>query len=251
MEKFKKKHSSFIDRTGEKHITNEGYPVEIITYRSKKDCDIKFENGVIVKNREYNDILKGNVKNPYHKSIYRIGYFGIGKYDSKTHLKIYDTWVNMLRRCYYEKYQEKHPTYIGCSVDEYWHNFQVFAKWFDENYKAGYQLDKDILSKGNKIYSPETCCFVPSDINVLFTKRDAYRGKHPIGVSKAGNKFKSCIRINGKTIGLGYFNTPKEAFQAYKTAKETHIKEVAEIWKPKLATKTYEALINYQVEITD
>ena len=28
----------------------------------------------------------------------------------------YETWANMLKRCYSEKCQERHPTYQGCSV---------------------------------------------------------------------------------------------------------------------------------------
>ncbi len=247
MEKIKKRHSGFIDRTGEVHKNTNGESFTIVGCRGKKGIDIQFEDGVIIKNREYKDIVKGNVKNPYHKVICGIGYIGVGKYGGKNHRKIYHTWVNMLKRCY----NEKRPTYKSCSVDERWHNFQVFAEWFEKNHKEGFQLDKDILQKGNKIYSPETCCFVPQEINLQFTKRDASRGNCPIGVSKAENKFKACIRINGKTVGLGTYDTPEEAFQAYKTAKEKRIKKVADEWKPYLEPKVYQALINYKVEITD
>lgn len=86
----------------------------------------------------------------------------------------YSTWLSMLKRCYNIEFQFKHSSYIGCSVHEDWHNFQNFAKWYDENYYSigneRIALDKDILVKGNKIYSPETCIFVPHNINNLFTK---------------------------------------------------------------------------------
>ncbi len=239
------------NRIGEKHITNEGYTIEIVKYFNRVNCTIQFENGTIIENRDYGNIKKGNIKNPYHKCVYGIGYFGVGKYSGVAHPKTYRTWKNMLTRCYYEKYQENQPTYTECLVNEKWHNFQVFAQWYEENYKEGFALDKDILIKGNKIYSPEKCCFIPQQINTLFTKRQNNRGNFPIGVSKVRSKFRAYLSIGGKRAHIGYFNTPEEAFQAHKTAKEKYIKELAEKWKDKIAEKTYQALINYQVEITD
>ena len=50
---------------------------------------------------------------------------------------------------------------------------------------------------------------------------------------------------------VGYFNTEIEAFEAYKQAKENHLKEVAEKWKGKIDDRAYNALMEYQVEITD
>lgn len=240
-----------INRVGEKNITNEGYVIEIIEYFNPTNITVKFNNSTIVKNIQYSNLVRGAVKNPYHKSVLCIGYFGIGKYSSKTHLKIYHTWNSMLQRCYNIKYQERFPTYKGCSVCESWHNFQNFGKWFEENYKESFDLDKDILIKDNKIYSPATCTFVPHEINTIFTKSNNSRGKYPIGVCKIGNKFRACFTINRKTINLGTFNTPKEAFYEYKLKKEKQIKELAEKWKPFIKPKVYTSLINYQVEIDD
>lgn len=239
------------NRTGEKHITNEGYGVEIIEYFGALNCTIQFEDGNIIINREYSSIVRGTIKNPYHKSVHGVGYFGNGRYSSKTHFKIYYTWNGMLERCYSEKLQKKRPTYIDCTVDTGWCNFQNFAKWFEENYKENQHLDKDILIKGNKIYSPDTCAFVPQQINYLFVKCNSKRGKYPIGVFKRGNRFKVQMNINSIQVHLGLFNTPEEAFQTYKTAKEKYIKEVANKYKDQITEQTYQALINYQVEITD
>ncbi len=254
MEETKKKQNLFIDRTGEKHITKEGYEIEIIECFGTKDCTIQFENGFIIKNKQYHNIVKGLIKNPYHKSSCGVGYLGEGKYSWKTHTKIYSTWNAMLRRCYNEAYQEKYPTYIGCSVAEEWECFQNFAQWYENNWKPymqGWQLDKDIMVKDNKCYSFETCCFLPQELNLLFVKCNSHRGKYPIGVFKNGNKFQTQIASNGKRVHVGLFNTPEEAFQAYKTTKEKYIKEVADKWKDKLDPRVYQALINYQVEITD
>ena len=132
-----------------------------------------------------------------------------------------------------------------------WHNFQVFAKWFDENYKEGFVLDKDILLKGNKIYSPDTCVFVPREINGIFTLRQNKRGDYPIGVLKNGNKFQANIVRYNKREYLGTFNTPEEAFQVYKVAKEDYIRHVANKWKNQITEECYQALLNYKIEITD
>ena len=113
-------------------------------------------------------------------------------------------------------------------------------------------LDKDILVKGNKIYSPETCCFVPNEINVLFTKKEKDRGEYPIGVSIISNKYVArCGVGNSKNKTIGSFKTPKEAFQAYKQYKEQYIKKVADKYKCQIPNNLYKAMYSYQVEITD
>lgn len=243
-----------LNRVGEKHITNEGYEIEIIEYFGAFNCTIQFKNGCIKDNVDYKTIKKGEIKNPYHKSFLGVGLFGQGDYKARVQNKstiYYARWKNMLERCYNKKYQEMKPTYKDCSVDEKWHNFQVFAEWFEEKYKEGFELDKDILVKGNKIYSPETCCFVPKEINLLLVKCNSSRGNYPIGVSKEGTKYRVRFGKNDKRGGLGSFNTPEEAFEVYKTEKEKYIKEVAEKYKNQITEQTHQALINYKVEITD
>ena len=207
-----------------------------------------------------------NIENPYEKRYYGIGYLGEGKYKSRENGKItrvYRVWHNMLTRCYNEKYHEKQPTYIGCEAYEEWHNFQNFGDWYYENYYEvegeRMALDKDILVKGNKIYSPDTCIFVPHRINLLFVKRDKVRGKYPIGVyySKQYKKFTSqCSFYNfeenkKKQMNLGCYDTPEEAFKIYKYYKENYIKYVAEHYKDQIPDKLYDAMYNYEVDIND
>lgn len=66
---------------------------------------------------------------------------------------------------------------------------------------------------------------------------------------------KSCwtARINkfGKEKHLGSFPTQESAFEAYKQAKESYVKEVAEKWKGKIDDKAYQALLQWKIEITD
>ncbi len=163
----------------------------------------------------------------------------------------YYTWKNMFKRCYSTTYQLTKPSYKGCIVCKDWWDSQTFIEWYSKNKIEGFQLDKDILIKGNKIYSPETCCFVPREINMLFAKSNSIRGELPIGVRLVKSKFRSFIYQNNKFIHLGYYNTSQEAFNAYKIAKESHIKAIADKWKDHISKQVYNAMYNYIVEITD
>ena len=176
--------------------------------------------------------------------------------DSKP-IKSYEIWVGMLRRCYDEKYILKQPTYKGCSVTPDWLYFSNFKKWFDDNYNpeimSDWQLDKDLLIRGNKAYSPHNCCFVPQDLNLLFIKSKRIRGKLPIGVyfDKQNKSYKAYIRKYNKLIHIGYYDTIEEAFIAYKTEKEKHIKEVADKYKEVIDIRLYNVMYNYEVKLED
>lgn len=186
---------------------------------------------------------------------------GIGINDSKTstsnyhkHSGAYRLWKSMIGRCYGEK--TKGTPYEKCSVCDEWLYFSNFEKWYNKNYVKGYHLDKDLLIKGNKIYSPQTCSFVPPEINTILVKHNATRGDLPIGVSRCGgrsNKFRAVLRIKGEYVVLGSFNTPDLAFCAYKKAKEKHIKEMALQYynANKISKNIFDSLMKYEVEITD
>jgi hypothetical protein len=199
-------------------------------------------------------INNGKVRNPNSliPTLCGIGYMGIGKFNSD--YVYYSVWHHMMQRCYDKITQLNQPTYIGCSVDPIWHNFQNFCEWCEDpinGYIEGFDLEKDILLKGNKVYGPETCCLVPNEINILFIKKDLKRGNLPIGVSLSGKKFKTQLSINGIVKYLGTFNTIQEAFGCYKFNKEKLIKQKTDIHKHHITEKVYQALYNYQVEITD
>jgi hypothetical protein len=135
--------------------------------------------------------------------------------------------------------------------------FSNFKQWFDDKsngYVEGYDIDKDILVKGNKVYSPNTCCFLPPEINKCFIRQKKSKHNLPIGVAKhSSGHYYARVNINGKLKHLGMFNTPTEAFNAYKIAKEQYIKELAEKYfqEGKITKKVYNALFRYEVEITD
>ncbi|UGO50602.1 HNH endonuclease [Bacillus phage vB_BanS_Sophrita] len=246
----------FNDRTGESNTNNYGSKMTIIKYDGANDIIVEFENGYR-KQTSYNSFKEGVVKTPYDKTVHGTGYVGEGNYqiydkDNKSKkTKSYEVWSSMIRRCYSEEFQRKHPSYVDCTVCLEWHNYQIFSDWFQSNYYEieGEQmnLDKDILIKGNKIYNPESSIFVPKKINSLFPKVDARRGSTPIGVQFIYNTY----RAYSSNQYLGTYSTSEEAFIAYKRYKENVIKDVANEYMGKIPLKLYYALMTYEVEITD
>jgi len=168
----------------------------------------------------------------------------------------YKLWVNMLQRCFDEKLKQKCPTYQGVTCSKDWLSMTKFIEDVSQMKGfglIGWALDKDIIQKGNKLYSKETCCFVPHEINTLLIKCDNSRGEYPVGVDfhKVSGKFRAQLNINGKQKNLGCFNTPEEAFQVYKRAKEAQIKVVAQKWQHLLDERVFQALLAYEVNIDD
>ena len=247
------------NRIGEIRESNNYGLMEIIEYNGALDIKVKFKTGSVIK-ACYGAFKKGKVKDPLFPSIYGVCCVGIGKYkptiDNKITI-IYQTWQHMIQRCYDPYYINKQLTYQNATVCKSWLNFQNFAKWFIENYYKipgeKVHIDKDIIKKGNKIYAPEFCSFVPQPINSLLIKRDNGRGKYPVGVcfDKSSNKYMTQISINGKQKNLGYFSTPKKAFKVYKIAKEKYIKAMTNKYKEVLDIMVYNSLMKYEVEITD
>lgn len=189
------------------------------------------------------------------KLMYAVAYNSKGKYKTRingANTLAYKTWRSMIRRCYCPKVQARRPTYIGCSVSDEWLDFQHFVEWFEahEYSNHGYELDKDLLLPGNKIYAPSTVCFVPSQLNNLLLGHGAARGQYKQGVClpKSSLKFKANIKIDGKKQHLGYFDTEQEAYQVYKKAKEANVKRMANHWKNDIADEVYHALMQWTLD---
>ena len=139
-------------------------------------------------------------------------------------------------------------------MSENFKDYSFFYEWCNSQIGFGgygWQLDKDILVKGNKVYSEHSCVFVPQEINTLFVKCNKSRGKYPIGVTYSRGVFIAQITKGGKRNSLGYFETVEEAFQAYREAKEDYIKVVADKWKDKIDPRVYKAMYEYEVEWDD
>lgn len=187
--------------------------------------------------------------------------FGVGvndgKYPSRVKgkkLKEYVLWHGIIRRCYDPKYQGRHPSYLGCSLSENFKSYSYFYEWYQNQIgfnQKGYQLDKDLVFKGNKVYSEKTCLFLPQELNKLLTTSRGLRGNLPIGISDHKGKFLVQCCSNSPDRYLGCFNTIEEAFQAYKQAKEAFIKLQAEKWKALIDPRAFCALMAYEVSISD
>lgn len=162
----------------------------------------------------------------------------------------------MLGRCYTEDYGN---TYKDAKVCEEWFNYQTFAEWFYSEWKGNpdVALDKDLLYKGNKIYSPETCSLVPNDLNNFSCKAKAIRGDLPIGVilhdRENITKYAAVIYKFNNIVYLGWYDTQEDAFNKYKVEKELHAKVLADkYYQEGLITEDLRnSLYKYNVEITD
>jgi len=231
-------------KIGDIYITKQGYNIELIEHTSYNDNLIRFENGHIVKSA-MKEVLNGGIKNPFCPSVCNIGYFGVGGYKSKNNDKKtieYQTWRDVIKRCYNEKQLIRYPTYKNVTMCEDWLNFQNFARWFTENFPiiegVKFRIDKDLLQQDikNKIYSPSTCIFLPESINSFLTNNQPkHNTSGYIGVSlnksyknvtwKAQiNDFETgkyiCIKCNCDTI--------EEAVELYKIERYKNAEKVKE-----------------------
>ena len=254
---------NYKDCVGKVFKSNSSGDFKIVKYDNAKNVEIRFLNTGFETVARLGSIRNGEVKDPRSPSVYGVGILGT-KYPSKVNgrnTKEYALWCDMLRRCYSDTFQKKHPTYKDCEASENFKSYEYFYEWChsqigfgNEGNESPFHLDKDLLIKGNKVYSEDSCIFIPSEINSLLIKRTSLRGKCLIGVywDKAKKAFVATVSRNkGMQEHLGSFKTEIEAFKAYKIAKESFIKEQAKKWKDKIDERAYNALMNYQVEITD
>ena len=232
---------------------------KVLKYNDSKNVEIQFLKTGFETVTQLGNIRNGNVKDPYSPSVYGIGVLG-NKHPITINgvlTREYKLWTSMLVRCYSDNFKKRQPTYEGCEVSDKFKSYEYFYEWCNKQIGFNndeWHLDKDLLVKGNKVYSEKTCVFLPNEINSLLTRREALRGKHLIGVYWRNTKKAFVAQVNknkGKSEHLGYFKTELEAYNAYKVAKEAFVKEQANKWKGKIDLRAYEALMNYTVEITD
>lgn len=249
----------------EEKYNNQGCLMRIVEDNGSSDVVVEFQDEYKYrKHTQYCNFKSGSVKNPYCPSVFGAGIIG-NKYlvwENGKPTKEYSVWATMLKRCFYESLKDKQPTYKDVTCCDEWLLYDNFYEWLhkQENFEQWknnkrYALDKDIIAKNNKIYSPDTCCLVPQNVNCLFLKREAERGDLPIGVRRNGNLFSACCHnpFTNKAEKLGTYHTINDAFMAYKRYKEYLIKKVAEIEYSNcnITRQCYIAMMNYEVEFTD
>lgn len=225
---------------GDTFGTNEGGSVTVVKI-------INHRNILVKHNDHYGhtttcqlvQLNNGDIKNPYHPSLENIGYLGVGPYVrsiNRSHTLCYVVWKNMINRCYNKSNWIKQPAYVDVTVDVEWHNFQNFAHWYcnHPDYNKGYQLDKDILYPGNRIYSQHTCVMVPSVINNLFSDNNL-----SISVRLKGGAYESRFG----TLYLGRHSTKEKAVNIYLNAKRAYILEVSTQWNNHIDVRVYRRLL--------
>ena len=232
---------------------------KILKYNDTANVEIQFLKTGFETTVRLGDIKSGKVKDKYLPSVCGVGIVGI-KYpisEGGAQIKEYTLWNSMLKRCYSDCSKKKRPTYEGCKVSDNFKSYEYFYEWCNKQIgfnSKDWQLDKDLLVKGNKIYSEDSCVFLPHEINTVLIKCTASRGEYLIGVHWSKKDKTFVARVNnskGKREYLGSFKTEIEAFNTYKIAKESYLKELANKWKGEIDGRAYEALMSYEVEITD
>lgn len=140
----------------------------------------------------------------------------------------YQAWVHMIHRCYGVS-KDKYPTYAGAEVCADWRSFMCFRRWWISAYKPAWCLDKDLLGDG-KLYSPETCLYVPQEINKLLNTKARFRGTQPLGVTYYKGLFRASVSnpITDLHEFLGDFKSPEDAHAAWRSAKEKIVEELKE-----------------------
>lgn len=224
--------------------------MKIVRYNTCNDIDIEFldDHHYIKEHNNYHNFKIGQVKNPYDRDLYGVGYIGVGNYMAFENGKMspqYRAWSGMLERCY--SYPKKYPAYEPYIVCDEWHDYQVCAEWFDDNkYDVNERLhiDKDILFPKCNIYSPKTCLLIPQRINMLFLNKPNNRGL-PNGIVKQGKGFLAKY----KHEPLGVFSSVEKAYEVYASKKEEAIREVLNEYKDVLSKETYDAIYNYRFDI--
>lgn len=251
-------------RLGEENVNHQGCLMKIVEYNRVDDILVEFQDeykGVV--HTQYKSFVRGNVKNPYYPMMLGVGMLG-SKYPSKINditTKEYQAWKGMIYRCFDTQTKNRNLAYMDAICCKEWLCFENFYEWlhsqenFDKWNDDKWTIDKDILVKGNKIYSPETCCLVPNNVNALFINKSNYRGDLPIGVKRSHKSFiaRCSNPITGNREYLGSYSTPSHAFLAYKKYKEDLIEQIAQIEydKGNITKKCYNAMMGYEVEITD
>lgn len=248
-----KKHIAI--KVGDIFPSNCGCDFIVTAFSSSVDIDVKFldEKGHEAKTTA-KEVREGGIKNPFHPTIRGIGYIGIGEYKTKENGKMTETYLAhkaLFCRCYNPATHERQSRYKDCTVAPIWHNWQNFAEWYEshESFGLGYHLDKDLLVRGNTVYSPETCVMLPRELNNLISESKPSSKGYPRGVGKKNGANQYHVRVGGgkdrKYVG-GYY-TIEEASAAYVKAKERYVKNLALAWANRIEWKAFVALMNWKV----
>lgn len=230
-------------KVGDTFTTNEGCIATVIRIRGSIDIDVTFnDDWSYVRNVRLDSLNRGAVKNPYHPSVYGLGYMGVGDYRpylNRVRCKAYTVWLNMLKRSYYTKY----AYYADSTVCKEWLSYQVFAEWYYNHPYCieGYQLNKNIPDANNRVYSPETCTLVPQQVGNLFRK-DCFLESSDSGVGTGINFTYNRYVVHIGSTEVGRYRTLELAVSARALYRAEYILALANKFKEVMAPEVYEAM---------
>lgn len=257
------------EREGQIFYNTNNNKFTVINYIDSHNVQVEFESGYKTWTR-WERIKRGYVKDLYspNKSGFILDMDITNSNDPYIEL-IYSQFVNMHTRESNDNYHISRPLSVGITICPEWMYFSNFYKWVNSQSNFPYLIqqsericvEKDILIKNNKLYSPLTCCLVPSSINALICVHSTVRGKYPLGVTEACNgkyviaKWQNPITHQGEWSTV-FPNTPEgiqKAFNVYKYNREKYIKEKANIYYKKhlITEPCYKALLNFTINIDD
>lgn len=221
---------------GKTFINKQGLEYVILDYEVARNrytrLKIQFKNTGTVKSVAAKEIRSCSIKDEYHPTVAGVGYIGRGSYASKgKDIVCYQTWLDMLKRCYKPKTKQTAKNYADICVWEGWYNYQVFAAWFYEYHIEGYRLDKDLKVFGSKIYSPETCAFIPEKLNSFLTgglKKGVHFNKNKQKWIAQCQDGEVCSTGKKRQTYLGSFYSELEALNAYKIFKLNKLNKLRE-----------------------
>ncbi len=216
---------------GDRYMSKSFGEMEVISNGGSRNVGVRFlDTGNEVFNLQRGNVIRGSVKDVMIPTVEGVGYLGTNKHVTKH--PSYHCWKHMIVRCYSENYHSNRESYKDCSVVPEWHNYCNFVKWFDSNYREGYHLDKDLLVQGNRVYSPENCCFIPPEINTIIVEKNQVIDGCEGGVSKRRKKGSQEYngRYNVQYAGsyLARTSCLDTANNLYKEFKKLHFEELAD-----------------------
>ena len=240
-------------KVGDVLTNNQGCNYTVVEYKNSRHVVIEFND-----NHKHQVTVRAhalktkNIRNPFYPTVQGVGYIGAGDFTSakgSVGREAYVKWQSMLERCYSNK--DRHSAYFDCSVHSDWHNFQVFAKWCvsQKYYGSGYDIDKDILVTGNRVYSENTCCLVPSEINAMVIGLRFINGNSDMGVvyNESARKYIAKVCVGKYQKYIGSYKTLKEARRAYIELKKRYFKNMVIVHNDRIELNVARALWDWDV----
>lgn len=164
------------------------------------------------------DAIRGVIKDKYRRIIYGVACVG-DTYTNGDHRRPYRLWKAMIARCY-DPSRSKAKFYDNCFVCLRWHIFTNFLEdlpyipnyplWLNDTEET-YSLDKDYLQPNMpvKVYSPDTCIFLPlkenQRLSVVQNKPNKMNQYYGVYYDRGGYKVDNTVRTCYDTP-VGYFD---------------------------------------------